>query len=224
MVDSIAFLEIFLYVLATFSALCIALPVHEWAHAYVAYKQGDSTAKTMGRMTLAPFAHFDLWGLLCLFILGFGWAKPVPVDTRNFRNSKKSNFLVSVAGIIANLIVGLLFIIISCALNTFIPDYATLWSWYGYTLQIFLDSVITVNFVLAFFNLLPIYPLDGFRIVENFTKPNNGFVNFMRRYSNIILIVVIIFTYFIDYYLAITAYNLVDVLTTAFNSLFGLFV
>ena len=218
-------MSVFLSLLAKFSALCIALSVHEWAHAYIAYKQGDSTAKIMGRMTLAPFAHFDLWGFLSLFFLGFGWAKPVPVDLRNFKNVKKSNFLVSIAGVVANLITGTVFIIISCALNTFVPDYAIAWGAYGYCLQLFLSIVIQLNFVLAFFNILPIYPLDGFRIIENFAKPNNAFVNFMRKYSRIILIVlVILLGIAVDYYLSFTAGNLIIWLTNAFNYLFGLMV
>ena len=217
-------MEIFLSVLATFSALCIALPVHEWAHAYVAYKQGDHTAKVMGRMTLAPFAHFDVWGFLCLFFLGFGWAKPVPIDPRNFKNGKKSNLLVSLAGIFANLITGTVFIIISCALNAFAPNFVIEWGAYGYSLQVFLISVIELNFVLAFFNLLPIYPLDGFRVIENYTQPNNSFVNFMKRYSTIILIVVVVLTSVLDYYFSFTAGNLISWITSAFDYLFGLMV
>lgn len=217
-------LNIFLYALAMFSALCIAIPVHEWAHAYVAYKQGDCTAKTMGRMTLAPFVHFDLWGALCLFFLGFGWAKPVPVDFRNLKNGKKSNFLVCIAGILANLTTGIIFIIISCAIHTFFPDFATAWGFYGYTLDIFLYSVISLNFALAFFNILPLYPLDGFRIVENFSKPNNRFVHFMRKYSTVIMIIAVLFTGIFELYFSFTADYLISIITSLFNSLFGLFI
>lgn len=216
-------MEYLLYFVATFSALCVALPVHEWAHAYVAYKQGDPTAKTFGRMTLAPFAHFDLWGFLCLFLLGFGWAKPVPVDSRNFKNPKKSDFLVSIAGVCANLITGTFFIIISTAISNFAPNYAVEWGAYGRCLYIFLSAVIDLNFVLAFFNMLPIYPLDGFRVIENFSKPNNGFINFMRRYSNVILIVLVLFTYVLDIYFMYTAQNMIYGITWVFNKFWGLF-
>ncbi len=216
-------MEIFLYIIATFSALCIALPVHEWAHAYVAYKQGDPTAKTLGRLTLAPFAHFDFIGFLCLFVFGFGWAKPVPIDSRNFKNGKKSDFLVSIAGVCANLITGVFFIILSCGLHRFAPNFATDWGIYGYCLNIFLQVVIQLNFVLAFFNILPIYPLDGFRVIETFSKPNNRFVIFMKRYSNLILIILVLFTYFLDYYFAYTAGQLISGLTWVFDKFFGLF-
>ena len=214
-----------LSLIAKFSALCIAMSVHEWAHAYVAYKQGDPTAKVMGRMTLAPFAHFDLLGFLSLLFLGFGWAKAVPVDLRNFKNVKKSNFLVSIAGIAANLITGTIFIIISCALNTFVSDFSIAWGAYGHCLKEFLYMVINLNFVLAFFNLLPIYPLDGFRMVANACKQNNEFVNFMYKNSRIILIVLILlFSTVLDYYFSFTAGNIINWLTNAFNYLFGLMI
>lgn len=217
-------LNMLLYAIASFSALCVAIPVHEWAHAYIAHKQGDDTAKVMGRMTLAPFAHFDVWGFLCLLVFGFGWAKPVPVDPRNLKKGKTSNFLVSIAGILANLVTGTFFIMISCALNTFFPSYATTLGFYGYTLNIFLDTVISLNFVLAFFNILPIYPLDGFRIIEIYTKPNNGYVNFMKKYSNVVMILLVIFFGVLSIYFSYTAYNLIDLITSLFNSLFGLFI
>ncbi|MBQ8468771.1 MAG: site-2 protease family protein [Clostridia bacterium] len=205
------------------SALLVALPVHEWAHAFVAYKQGDPTAKLSGRMTLAPFSHFDFFGFLCLLFLGFGWARPVPVDERNFKHPTKSQILVSLAGIFANIIVGTIFIIISCALNKFVPDYATSWGIYGYALKAFLTYAISINFVLVFFNILPIYPLDGFRVVESLSRPGNSFVEFMRRYSIIILILLIMFTYVIDLYLTHTAGNVIKGLTVLFDKFFALF-
>lgn len=216
-------MDTLIYLIAMVSALFIAMPVHEWAHAYVAYKQGDPTAKTYGRMTLAPTAHFDFWGFVCLFVLGFGWAKPVPVDSRNFKNPKRSDFLVSIAGVCANLITGTFFIFISCLLNRFAPSYVTDWGYYGKCLYLFLNFVIQINFVLAFFNILPIYPLDGFRVIETFSKPNNSFVNFMRRYSNLILIVLVLFTYVLDIYFAYTADYLIYGLTWVFDKFFGLF-
>lgn len=221
---TISFFQLVLRSLVVISALCIAMPVHEWAHAYVAYKQGDPTAKYMGRMTLAPHAHFNFWGFICLYIFGFGWAKPVPVDERNFKNGKRSSVMVSLAGVTANLITGTIFIIIATALANFVPNYATAWGLYGDALSVFLSSVISINFALAFFNILPIYPLDGFRVVETFAKPNSGFVNFMRRYSNIILIVIILFSYLLELYLAYTAGGLVHGLTWLFDKFWGLFI
>lgn len=224
MIEFTDLLPFIISAIASLSAILVSLAVHEWAHAFAAYKQGDPTAKTLGRMTLAPFAHIDWWGFICLLILGFGWAKPVPVDSRNFKNGKKSGFVVSIAGILANLITGTVFLLISCALDNFIPNYVTDWGLYGTALKMFLTNVVNINYVLAFFNLLPIYPLDGFRMIEAFANPNSKFIDFMRRYSRIILIVVIVFTIILDVYFSFTAYALKDLLQKAFNSLFGLMV
>ena len=210
------------YFIGYFSALIMALSIHEWAHAYIAYKNGDHTAKVMGRMTLAPFAHIDIWGLLCLWFIGFGWAKPVPVDARNFKKGKTSALFISLAGIMANLVVGTIAIIILCAINQFAPNFQTDWGVYGTSLHTFLNTSIQINFVLMFFNLLPIYPLDGFRVIETYANPNSGFVNFMRRYSSFILIAVVFFSPLLDYYFSFTAYNLIDGITYIFTKLFGL--
>jgi len=205
------------------SALFLALPVHEWAHAYVAYKQGDATAKYSGRMTLAPHAHFDLWGFLFLYFFGFGWAKPVPVNSTNFKNPKKSGILVSLAGITANLIVGTILIIISSALARFCPNYVAEWGYYGYALKNFLASAISINFVLVFFNILPIYPLDGFRVIESLSsKPKNSFLEFMRRYSWAILLLLILFTYIFDLYFTYTAGMTIEGISYVFDKLFSL--
>ena len=102
-------LQGFLYMLPAF---VIALSVHEWAHAYTAYKAGDMTAYSMGRMTLNPLKHIDPIGLLMVALVGFGWARAVPVNPRNFRNPKKDNIMVSLAGIIANISLALLSVLV----------------------------------------------------------------------------------------------------------------
>lgn len=209
-------------ILMLFSALCVALPVHEWAHAFVAYKQGDPTAKSLGRMTLAPHAHIDFFGVIFLVIFGFGWAKPVPVDNRNLKHGKGSEIMVALAGVFANLIVGIFFIFVSTLIKKLAPNYATDWGYYGFALKTFLSYVISINFILLFFNILPIYPLDGFRVVESLTKPNNSFVDFMRRYSWLILVILLALTYAIDYYLQFFAGNTIYGITWLFEKMFGL--
>ena len=217
-------LKYFIMILMEISALCVALPIHEWAHAFVAYKQGDPTAKVMGRMTPAAFAHFDIFGFVCLYIFGFGWAKPVPVDYRNFKNQKKSGFLVAIAGITANLLMGIIFIAIYSALNTFVPNYVANWGAYGLALNYFLIFSVQINFMLFFFNILPIYPLDGFRVVETFSKPGNKTVEMLKRYSFIILLIFIIVIHYYDFYFSNTAYRVMNGLETLFNKFFALFV
>ena len=90
-------------------AILIGLTVHEWAHAYAAYRLGDPTARNLGRMTLNPLAHVDLFGFLMLLLVGFGWAKPVPVNPRNFKNYRRDDIIVSLAGIFTNVVIAFLF-------------------------------------------------------------------------------------------------------------------
>ena len=92
--------------------ILVGLSFHEWGHAYAAYKRGDPTARNLGRMRVNPLAHIDPLGFLSLLILGFGWAKPVPVSTRNFKSPRKDELIVSLAGITVNLILGVAFMII----------------------------------------------------------------------------------------------------------------
>ena len=89
-------------------AILVALSFHEWAHAYAAYKLGDPTARNMGRMTINPFAHIDPLGFLTLLLFRFGWAKPVPISTRYFKNARRDELIVSLAGVAANLILAFL--------------------------------------------------------------------------------------------------------------------
>jgi len=102
-----------IYLLLAMPGRLLAISCHEWAHAWVAYKCGDPTAKNMGRMTINPLAHLDLMGLLMMMLAGFGWARPVPVNSRNFRNYRRDDLLVSIAGIVTNLmlfVIGIIFI------------------------------------------------------------------------------------------------------------------
>jgi Zn-dependent protease len=142
-------------------ALLLAITVHEYAHAWAAYKSGDDTAKLMGRLTLNPIAHLDPLGTLFLFLVGFGWGKPVPTNPMRY-HSKSSEIYVALAGIVTNILVAFVLAIpIRIALLT------------GHTIdssQIlsFLSIMVDINLVLAAFNILPIYPLDGSHIVEYF--------------------------------------------------------
>ncbi len=94
---------------AIFLAILIVMPAHEFAHAFVAYKCGDYTPKARGRLTLNPFAHFDVLGLIMLMVARFGWAKPVPINPYNFKHYKRDYFLVSIAGVTMNLILAFFF-------------------------------------------------------------------------------------------------------------------
>ncbi|AMX85031.1 zinc metalloprotease [Geobacillus subterraneus] len=151
------------YVLLT---LALAFSVHEFAHAYVAYKFGDPTAKNQGRLTLSPFAHLDLLGTLLIFLAGFGWARPVPVNRFHFKNPRLAGILVSVAGPLSNLVLAGLGFVIWYAMVDFgimraLPD------WFAAGFDMFFQIFIGLNAVLFVFNLLPFPPLDGYRIIED---------------------------------------------------------
>ncbi len=132
--------------------LTVSLTFHEAAHAWAAYRLGDSTAANEGRLTLNPLAHFDLLGTLMILFAPIGWAKPVPVDPRYFKNPRRDMSLVALAGPISNLILALLACTVYAALSHGAMDLG----WFR-----MLSAFITVNFGLAIFNLLPVFPLDG---------------------------------------------------------------
>lgn len=148
-------------------ALIIAFTVHEFAHAYVAYKFGDPTAKNQGRLTLNPKEHIDPLGTILILIVGFGWARPVPVNRYHFKNPRLAGVLVSLAGPLSNLaiaIVGyiLLYGMIAAGFAQDIPMFV----------PTFLTVLINLNILLFVFNLLPIPPLDGYRIIEDLVPAN----------------------------------------------------
>lgn len=176
-----------LSLLYTLPAIIIGLTVHEWAHAFAADKLGDPTAKNLGRMTLNPFAHIDLFGFLCLLVVGFGWAKPVPVNPRNFKNYRRDDIIVSLAGIAMNLVV---------AFFATILFYFGVYRWNLGSNEAFYTiflSVVTINLSLAVFNLLPIYPLDGSHVFESlFMRYIPRFFMFLRQYGQYILIALLV--------------------------------
>lgn len=141
--------------------LLIGIPIHEFAHAYVANKLGDPTAKIEGRLTLNPLSHLDPMGLIFFFLIGFGWGKPVPINPRYFKNDK-DELKVSLAGIIANLIIAF---ILGIPIRIALMQGQLIES---STYLMLIDYVLTINIMLAAFNILPVPPLDGSHIVEYF--------------------------------------------------------
>lgn len=182
--------------------LIMSVVVHEFAHGYMAYILGDNTARVSGRLTLNPLKHLDLFGsiilplLLILSKVGFviGWARPVPYNPNNLRNGKKGNIMVSVAGIIANLTIAILFgLLIRFApyfgLPPFIPDAIAIHPFYKIT-----SIIVFTNLILALFNLIPIPPLDGSKILFSILPIKFRYIqNFLERWGMFVLLLFIIF-------------------------------
>lgn len=167
-----------------------SMVLHELAHGYVALWNGDPTAKVNGRLTINPVAHFDIIGFFMLMTVGFGYAKPVPVNPYNFRHRKRGIFTVAIAGITLNIVLAFLCCglwMLFSWLQTKFPGAVTVLGYFA----TFFAYMVTVNLGLFFFNLLPIHPLDGFRVVEAFTRYNNKVVSFFRKYGQYILLTLV---------------------------------
>ncbi len=136
-----------------------SITIHEFSHAAAADYLGDPTARLSGRKTLNPLAHIDILGLLAMLLFGFGWAKPVPVDPSNLKNPRRDNLLISLAGPASQITLSIILAIIYHGLNfVFAPTVALS------LMTELITSFIQINLILALFNLLPFYPLDGFSV------------------------------------------------------------
>ena len=176
--------SILMQILTTLFVIFCILPLHEYAHGWMAERLGDHTARYAGRLTLNPLASLDPIGALFLLLFGFGWAKPVPVDTRNFKKPKRDMALTALAGPVSNLLASLVgailyyvLVLILAAAGISTPLFV----------QAFFSAYITINVALAVFNLLPIPPLDGSKIVGAFLSNRAMYAYY--RYQNIIVLV-----------------------------------
>ncbi len=162
-------------------SLVLSLTIHEFAHAYVSNRLGDPTAKYLGRVTLNPLKHLDPIGTAMLLLVGFGWGKPVPFDPRNLKNPKRDAAIISFAGPLSNLILALIF-----ALVYHLSANAT---GFGMLLTVFAFLMVNYNLLLAFFNLIPVHPLDGFKVVYGLL-PNNLAIQWIQfeKYGVFILL------------------------------------
>jgi len=168
-------------------ALLLAITVHESAHGLMASKLGDPTARALGRISLNPLRHLDPVGTICLILFGFGWARPVPVNTRYFKNPKRDMALTALAGPAANLLLGFIGMFFYMLIGTRL---AAMKGYVPYLLSLFLYIFYILNISLAVFNLLPIPPLDGSRLLLIFL-PDHLYFKVMR-YERTIQIVMLI--------------------------------
>lgn len=177
-------LQTILTYIVIYSALLVSLILHENAHGVAALYMGDTTAKDSGRLSLNPLKHLSPLGTLSLLIFHFGWAKPVPINPYNFRKKKLGNFLVSISGIITNFLLAFIFLVI---FNFVISEVDV-----NPYLILFVKSMVQYNVLLGVFNLIPLPPLDGSKIVMTFLpdKVNYKLLS-VERYTNMILIALI---------------------------------
>ena len=173
---------------ASLIAVFLVFVPHELAHGYVAYLNGDYTAKINGRLTLNPIKHIDLMGLVMCVLVGYGWAKPVPINSDNFNNYKVGLFTTAIAGVVVNYI----FAFISYPIYLAITKYAHPSSEAMYYLLYFVRMIFYLTYLYGLtifvFNLLPFNPLDGFRVVQSLTSPYNRVRKFLEENGKYILL------------------------------------
>jgi Zn-dependent protease len=219
---------VFFNIAQSLPGFLLAIVAHEAAHAWMANKFGDPTAKNEGRLTLNPAAHYDPWGTIFFPLLAaftnfaiIGWAKPVPIEVRNFKKIRSGIFWVSFAGPLSNLIIGTLSALI---LGIVATKVSADWEFYSIFIRMLRYSVF-INFILAFFNLIPLPPLDGSKMVSTFLKGHalRKYEDF-ARYTPAVFIGVMLLSFMGIHtlgYLLMPAQMLANYLMFSFIGIFG---
>lgn len=205
----------FEYIIATLisiTAFLVSISCHEFAHGYVAYKLGDKTAKASGRLTLNPVKHFDLLSVLFFLLFGFGWAKGVPVNPNNFKEKKQGMVMTSIAGPLTNVLLAFL----AAVAIQFFPDSVPFGGWRYYTLLYlyrFMWQLLSVNAMLAIFNLIPIPPLDGSKVFFSVLPDKTYYKILSYDHFMLIVLLVLVYTGVLDKLIMTGTNNLIDIIT-----------
>ena len=171
----------------------ISIISHEVSHGYVALLNGDNTAKNRGRLTFNPSTHFEPVGTILIFLTGFGWAKPVPINPSNFKKYKSGMITVSLAGIITNCILAGIFLLLYFLMTPLFykSNNSIFFSFLNIMLNTFITAGIRINIMLALFNSLPIYPLDGYNLVNTLLPKNTLYQSFMIKWGQVIIFTIV---------------------------------
>lgn len=188
-------------------AVLFALGVHEMAHAFVSYLMGDPTAKAEGRLTLDPFAHIDIMGLICMLFFGIGWAKPVPIDPRYYKDRKAGIVWTAFAGPMANFILSFVCVVLFYSTYRFFYSLGTV----GTFVQTLLSYTATVSASLGIFNLIPIPPMDGSKVLFAFLPDDLYYRAIQENKIWTIVLLVLIFSGFIGSPISSMTNSLIDI-------------
>lgn len=203
-------LYIFISILASLFLVFCVIPLHEYAHAFAAYKMGDNTAKLQGRLKLNPLLHIDPLGALMIVLTGFGWGRPCPIDSRNFKDHRKGMILTAIAGPLSNLLLGWLLIFISVVFSNVSALANTV---IGYALYNFFHISAEISIYLAVLNLLPIPPLDGFRVLSVFLSDKAYYTVMANQQIISIIVIVLLFSGILTMPLSLLAGLFIDFFT-----------
>lgn len=207
-------------IIISLPGVIVAMTFHEFAHAWAATKLGDETPRLQGRLSLNPMSHIDPVGLICLMLLGFGWGKPVQINPRNFDGKyslSKAEAIVAAAGPIMNFILAFVFLIIYAIFSIAVTTITTTTN----VISSILISIISVNLGLGVFNLIPIYPLDGAKVLNHFLPYKAK--EWMIRNQTILTIIVFAIVFYTDIIPYITTWVLKGMIWLV-DLIIGLFI